>query len=157
MKTMHWIIAAVALSSVQAVPASAGINDPEVIIYRVPGVRDNGGGIGVGVATVFVCTNFSGAEEILRIVVRNANGAILQNSGGNIFHLATNTKSTHPTNLFSLSAFLNTGAVNQGTAAIAATSLSIICTAMIVDAAATSPQGIALRMIRFNPVPGSQE
>ena len=157
MKAIHWIIAAAALASVQPTPASAGVNDPEVIIYRVPGVRDDGGGIGVGVATVFVCTNFSGAEEILRFVVRSSNGAILQNSGGNIFHLETRTKSTHPTNLFSLSAFLNTGAVNQGTAAIAATSLNIICTAMIVDAAATSPQGIALRMIRFNPVPGSQE
>jgi len=157
MKAIHWIIAAGALASVQPTPASAGVNDPEVIIYRVPGVRDDGGGNGVGVATVFVCTNFSGAEENLRIVVRNANGAILQNSGGNIFHLTTNTTSTHPTNLFPFGAFQNTGAVNQGTAAIAATSLNIICTAMIVNAAATSPQGIALRMIRFNPVPGSQE
>src|SRR5262245_4623483 len=70
MKTIHWIIAAAALASAQPTPASAGVNDPEVIIYRVPGVRDDGGGSGVGVATVFVCTNFSGAEENLRKIGR---------------------------------------------------------------------------------------
>jgi hypothetical protein len=42
MKAIHWIIAAAAFAFVQ--PAQAGINDPEVIIYRFPGVLDNGGG-----------------------------------------------------------------------------------------------------------------
>jgi hypothetical protein len=40
-------------------PASGAPSDPEVIIYRFPGVRDSGGGDNIGVATVFHCTNFS--------------------------------------------------------------------------------------------------
>jgi len=44
-----------------------------------------------------------------------------------------------------------------GTTAIAATSINIICTAATVDASAHTPIGVALRGIRFNPVPGSQE
>ena len=32
MKAIHWTIAAVAFACVQ--PAEAGVNDPEVIIYR---------------------------------------------------------------------------------------------------------------------------
>ena len=39
----------------------------------------------------------------------------------------------------------------------AATSINVICTAMTVDAANAKPTGVALRGIRFNPVPGSQE
>ena len=56
-----------------------------------------------------------------------------------------------------MSAVLGTGAINQGTAAIAATSINLICTAMTVDAASFSPVGISLRGIRFNPIPGSRE
>jgi hypothetical protein len=41
MKAIQWIIAAAALALVQPTPASAGVNDPEVIIYRFPGVMDN--------------------------------------------------------------------------------------------------------------------
>jgi hypothetical protein len=52
---------------------------------------------------------------------------------------------------------LGTGQVTQGTAAIAATSTNIICTAVTIGAADFPPPGFALRGIRFNPVPGSQE
>jgi len=52
---------------------------------------------------------------------------------------------------------LNTGAVSQGTTAIAATSINIICTAVTLDASSLVPNGFALRGVRFNPVPGSQE
>jgi hypothetical protein len=41
--------------------------------------------------------------------------------------------------------------------AIAATSVNVICTAMSIDASTVAPVGVALRGIRFNPVPGSQE
>jgi hypothetical protein len=52
---------------------------------------------------------------------------------------------------------LNTGVVAQGTTAIAATSINVICTAVTLDASSPVPNGFALRGIRFNPVPGSQE
>jgi len=70
MKAIHWIIAAVALSFVQ--PTQAAQSDPEVIIYRFPGVLDNGGASNTGLATSFHCTNFSGAAENIRFVTRAA-------------------------------------------------------------------------------------
>jgi hypothetical protein len=52
---------------------------------------------------------------------------------------------------------LETGPVNQGTAAIAATSINVICTAATIDGSSAVPNGFALRGIRFNLAPGSQE
>jgi hypothetical protein len=49
------------------------------------------------------------------------------------------------------------GVISGGTAAIAATSINVICTAMIVDASSLPFVGITLRGIRFNPIPGAQE
>jgi len=77
MKAIHWIIAAAALSFVH--PAKAATNSPEVIIYRFPGVRDDGGGTSVGVATVFHCTNFSGVTENVRFATRGDTGNLLSN------------------------------------------------------------------------------
>ena len=155
MKAIHWIIAAAAFAFGQA--AQAGINDPEVIIYRFPGVFDNGGDIDMGTATVFHCTNFSGVPENTRFVTRDFDGTLKSNRFATVNHLSTLTMSTHATAAcFDFSLFTN--AVTQGTTAIAATSINIICTAMTIDAAnPLRPDGVALRGIRFNPVPGSQE
>jgi hypothetical protein len=100
MKAIHWIIAAAALAFVQAAPASAAQGDPEVIIYRFPGVRDNGGGDLTGVATVFHCTNFSGATETIRFVTRRANGDLTTNNAQSIVHLQTLTAATHLTSAY---------------------------------------------------------
>jgi len=154
MKAIHWIIAAAALASFQ--PAQAGINDPEIIIYRFPGVKDDGGGANVGIATVFLCTNFSGVSENIRFAARSDGGALLTNGFHTTGHLVTVTMFTH-LNAAYTGITTPTGAVNSGTMAIAATSINVICTAMTIDAANTKPVGIALRGIRFNPVPGSQE
>jgi hypothetical protein len=43
MKAIHSMIAAVGLAFVLPTVAGAAAGDPEVIIYRFPGVRDNGG------------------------------------------------------------------------------------------------------------------
>ena len=156
MKAIHWIIAAAALSFVQ--PAQAATTDPEVIIYRFPGVLDNGGSLDMGVATVFLCTNFSGATENIRFVTRNNSGALLTNQVFTINHLATLTAATHPTTAYSdVLNLLSTGPVTQGTTAIAATSINVICTAVTIDASTVAPVGVALRGIRFSPAPGSQE
>jgi len=154
MKAIHWIIAAAAIACAE--PVQAAVGDPEVIIYRFPGVRDDGGGTNAGEATVFHCTNFSGVTETIRFVTRNTTGTLLQNSTDSIPHLATRTAVTHPTVAFANNLNLATSVV-QGTTAIAATSTNIICTAMTIDASTTAPVGVALRGIRFNPVPGSQE
>src|SRR5262249_6493501 len=93
MKVIHWIIAAAAFAFVQ--PATAGVSDPEIIIYRVPGVVDNGAAANTGVATVFSCTNFSGVTEDVRFVTRDLNGNLLTNFVFTIEHLSTRTAVTH--------------------------------------------------------------
>jgi len=155
MKAIHWISAAAGFAFFQ--PAQAAETDPEVIIYRFPGVRDDGGADNVGVATVFHCTNFSGVQENLRFVTRSPGGTLKTNLPLLIGHLLTRTIATHFNLAYGIDLNLATGVLSSGTTAIAATSTSIICTAMTIDAANPKPDGVALRAIRFNPVPGSQE
>ena len=45
-------VVSAALAIGMAAPAMAAQTDPEIIIYRFPGVRDDGGAANVGVATV---------------------------------------------------------------------------------------------------------
>jgi len=156
METIYRIIAVAAIAFGLPASAEAAQTDPEVIIYRFPGVRDDGSLAFVGVATVFHCTNFSGANEIIRWVTRDSGGSLVNNTFFGIPHLQTITVGTHISRAYS-SVSLGTGAVIQGTTAIAATSINVICTAMTIDASTTAPIGVALRGIRFNPVPGSQE
>jgi len=155
MKAIHWIIAAAALAFVP--PAQAAQADPEVIIYRFAGVRDDGGTSFVGVATVFHCTNFSGATENIRFVTRHFTSELKSNVALSIDHLKSRTVSTHLNNAYASDENLMTSTVAGGTTAIAATSVNVICTALTIDAANPKPDGVTLRGIRFNPVPGSQE
>src|SRR5215510_202608 len=144
MKAIHWIIAAAALASVQ--PAQAGVNDPEVIIYRFPGVKDDGRADFTGVATVFHCTNFSGVTENVRFVTRQSHGVLASNMAYPIAHLDTLTASTHvPIAYFANN--LATFSLGQGTTAIAATPINIIATGRTIEAANPVPTGVALRGI----------
>jgi hypothetical protein len=161
MKTIHSMIAALGLAFVLPGAAEAASSDPEVIIYRFPGVRDDGGSANVGVATLFHCTNFSGTGESIRFATRQSDGTLVTNVLAGLPHLSSITISTHSTLAYQNRADLLTGAlgqgVGQGTTAIAATSTNIICTAMTIGAANPKPDGVALRGIRLNLAPGSQE
>ena len=157
MQTIQRLVVAAALAIGMAAPASAAATDPEVILYRFPGVRDSNGAPNSGVATAFHCTNFSGVPENIRFVTRNHDGALLTNVPAVIPHLHTFTATTHVTLAYNEDTSLQTGLVNQGTTAIAATSINIICTAETIDASTAVPVGVARRGIRFSPVPGSQE
>jgi hypothetical protein len=88
-------------------------------------------------------------------VTRGNGNSVASNVALTIEHLGTFAAATHNAAGFITSSLL-TGVV-QGTTAIAATSVNIICTAMTLDAANPKPDGVALRGIRFSPVPGSQE
>jgi hypothetical protein len=155
MRAIHSMIAAAAFAFVQPAPAQAATSDPEVIIYRFPGVVDT---IGTSnLATTFHCTNFSGTIETTRFVARDFDGSLKANIAIPINHLGTATVSTHGTVAYEEQALLFTGPVTQGTTAIAATSINVICTAMTIDAFSPKVIGVALRGIRFSPVPGSQE
>jgi hypothetical protein len=150
MKTIHSLIAIAALAF--TMPAHAGVNDPEVIIYRVSGVVDDPSGW----ATSVFCTNFSGVNEILRVVVRASDSTLRANVALNLPHLFTVTLSTREVFLFA-DANMNTGVINVGTAAIAATSVNVTCTAVQVQSNNIAPVSIPLHMTRFNPIPGTQE
>ena len=159
MKAIHCIIAAAALAFVQAAPASAGVNDPEIIIYRGSGVLDTGGGDHTGAGTAIHCTPFSGVTENVRFVVRNRVSTIVANVVMTIQHLNTGTVLTKATFIYD-GTDMNTGPITQGTVAIAATSINVTCTAMQVDASAagaSSPQTAVLHMTRFNPIPATLE
>src|SRR5262245_65802526 len=75
-----------------AVRAWAATSAPEVSIYRVSGVLDDGATNGT--ATSFHCTNFSGVTETIRIVVRSAGGTLMANASFTVPHLTTKTAST---------------------------------------------------------------
>ena len=152
MKSLRSMIAVAALAF--TMPAQAAQGDPEIIIYRVSGVLDDGASNGT--ATSFHCTNFSGVTENVRFVVRGPGAVILFNNFFPIIHLHTLTVSTKEVVIYS-DVSLGTGPVQQGTAAIAATSVNVTCTAMQVLPQGALPQGIALHMTRFSPIPGTQE
>jgi hypothetical protein len=142
-----------------AAPAAPlATTDPLVRLYRISGVRDNGGGVEFGVATSFHCSSASTVDETLRITLRNFDGTQVASRAVTLPPRDTVTLSTHITRIFTEDVALSRGVViNQGSAEILGTSADIFCSAMIVDAATGSPQGIALHMVRFNAATGSQE
>src|SRR5262249_31704715 len=135
--TMERIMTKISLAVVSAAlaigmvaPASAATTDPEVLVYRFPGVRDDRSGVNSGVATVFHCTNFSGVDETVRFVTRFSSGGLASNAAVTIHHLATRSVSTHLVAAYDNEFSLDTTAVGpaltdpgQGTTAIAATSV----------------------------------
>lgn len=138
--------------------APMATTDPEMMIYRVAGVVNSNATMMNGVATSFMCYSNSAVAENVRIRILNWNGEV----AGDIYHVIqskrTVTFSTHSTASLAEDALLAEGKlINQGTAAIIATSKEVYCSAMLIDAATTVPNGIALHMVRFNPAPGTVE
>src|SRR4051812_7054314 len=74
-----------------------GVNSPLVLIYRVPRVLDNSGTNNVGVATVFVCTSNSTANETIRFVVRRSDSTVAKDINFVMDPRSTFTFSTHST------------------------------------------------------------
>ena len=120
MKSIRSMIAALALAFVLPSAADAATTDPEVIIYRFPGVVDDGDS-NSGIATIFNCTNFSGTTETVRFATRSTSGTLIGNVTVSIQHLATKTASTHNTLAFTDDTLvLQIAMLGQGTTAIAA-------------------------------------
>jgi len=135
------------------------VGDPLKIIYRISGVTDNGGGDAVGVATLIHCTNFGSVSETVKFIIKQWDGTVLKSRYTTIVSGNTRTAATHYTALFFEDLALTPNIViGQGSAIIYATLPQMVfCSAMIVDAAATVPQGISLHMVRYNPATGTQE
>lgn len=141
-----------------AAPAPKALGDPLQRLYRVSGVRDNGAAPERGVATTFHCTSASTVDETIRIRVRDFNGNQAGTRATTIEPMHTVTMSTHLTRLFVEDSTLSPGTnINQGSADILGTSVNIFCSAMIVDAVSNFPLSTALHMVRYHPIPGTQE
>jgi hypothetical protein len=151
-------VAIAAASLLPAVPAIAAATDPLKVIYRLSGVRDNGGAANTGLATVFFCTNFGDVEERVRISLRaEADGAPTNNTF-NFGPGQTRTLATHFTTVYSEEAQLDPGTFyEQGAATISATTVNVHCSVVQADGAAAGPRGVALHLVRFNPANNSQE
>jgi hypothetical protein len=140
-------------------PQPKAVGGPLKPIYRVSGVLNTSGAASTGVATTFHCTNTGAVAETIRITVRDYDGKIVGTpQTRNLSPSSTESMSTHQTSIFYDPNSLAEGiTVNQGSANIVATSNKIICSAMIVDASVFVPQGIALHLVRYDPMSGSQE
>jgi hypothetical protein len=133
------------------------VTDPLLLIYRVPGVRDDGGGFDAGTATTFHCSNFSNVSEKLAFQIRQSNGPVIKDVAFNVPAFGTFTVSTHFTAAYPDDGVLGTGVVQQGSASIRSTTTLMICSAMTINASTTYPLGVDLHMVRFNVRSGSTE
>ena len=164
MRVRRWMMAAAAVAlalpvqaqdprygSTAQQPAPQAVSDPLKVIYRVPGVRDT-----AGIATVFSCTSNSSVEELLKSTVRKDDGSEAGFAQIPIPARSTRVVATRDTNAFTESA---SGFATdlQGIATISASTTNVFCSAMLVDPTPTTPNGIALHMVRFNPHPGTEE
>ena len=169
---MPALVSAAAVVAILVIPAAAqdrinplgngvapmATTGPQLMIYRVAGVRNTPEFTTAGAATVFFCHSNSPSNEILRLRVFNYDGAVVADRSLEVSPRTTWTLSTHLTAGFTDNIMLSEGiSVSQGGAAIISTSREIYCSAMLVDAGAAVPSGIALHMVRFNPAPGSVE
>jgi len=151
MKIAKWIV--VAMATAFALPAHAAVGDPLKVLYLFSGVTDTGGG---GVATTVSCTSFSGVTETVQFVVRNANGSLNGTSTTSILASGSITAATKDEGIHTEDILLNTNAV-QGTMAVLATTVNVVCTAAVIQSNITIPSGYMLHGARFNPIAGTQE
>jgi hypothetical protein len=123
-------------------------------IYVASGVYDDGGAANAGAATAVHCSNVSGQNADVRILVLGDLGGVEAAETRILPHGRTRTFSKHLTSFNE--EVLNTGFVLQGVLNVESTQSAVFCSAMIVDAA--DPQnGVALHMVRVNGHPGTIE
>ena len=137
-----------------ATPAPAITFPSLTTFYVASGVFDDGGGEDAGAATSVHCSNVSGQNAQVRVLVLNQIGGVEAANTQPVPHGWTQTFSTHAT-LFD-EAILNTGLVSQGVLNVESTQSGVFCSAMIVPAA-TPQSGVALHMVRINGHPGAIE
>ena len=151
-------IAAGAAAALSAAPAQAVTFSKLTTIYIASGVFDSGGAANTGVASSVHCSNVSGVTASVRFVVYGPTGAMIGNHTTSLAHAAAFTASTRLTTIFPQETALHAGAANpQGTLMIEATQSGVFCTAMVIDAATASPNGVGLHLVRVNPHPGTLE
>jgi hypothetical protein len=150
---MKKYLAAVALAAALVQPAAAITFPSLTTIYVGSGVSDHPIS-----ATVFHCSNVSGATVDIRFLLLDPFGAIdgvqtIQN----IDHGRTVTVATRVTNEFSETFTFPGPVITEGAVNIEATNSAVFCTAKVVEPAADRPTGFTLPLVRVNPHPGTVE
>ena len=140
-----------------AIPAHA--QTPNTLLYLYSGVYDSGDAANTGSATSIHCSNFSGVDVNVQVVVYDTIAALKGNGALAIPNNESRTASTHLTNAYTedQSFGFGTGTIRAGFALVVASSPYVVCSAQVVDAAAQNPIGFSLHGIRYNPIPGTQE
>jgi hypothetical protein len=138
-------------------PAAAAVNDPMQLLYFISGIRDSGGAAQTGVGTAVHCSNWSGATQRIQYVFFQFNGTVATNNTADIAHAGTITTVTKLMAVYPADLSVNTGAV-RGMVAILATHKDLVCTAMVVDAAASTPTfAVTLHGVRYNRIASTEE
>jgi hypothetical protein len=127
-------LAVIALSSAIAHPASAATFPSLTTIYVGSGVFDSGDGTDVGVATSLHCSNVSGQNAEIRVLILGASGSVEGSATLTAPHGFTVTFSTHAVESFFEISNLQTGSVLQGVVNVESTNSAVFCTAVVVDA-----------------------
>ena len=136
----------------------AEVSGPLKLVYRIPGVRDNGGAVNVGITTVAICTSYSDIPEKMEFSVYEYDGTQKgQLLKASISPSGSLTMVTHGTNVYLADAFFATGVVVGGHMFIRSSTPKVVCTAMVLDASAAAPSGVALHSVRHNSPAGVQE
>ena len=156
---MRTYLTAVALAAALAQPASAITFSALTTIHVGTGVQDSGTGPNTAIATVFQCSNVSGRAAVLRFLVLEKDSTFIGSDTVNVPHGGSTRVGTRPTTVFvEDEAIVSPGTpIIRGTINIESTESGVFCTAMIVDAAAATPIGIDLHLVRVNPHPGTVE
>jgi len=153
---MKTTLSAILLTAALAQPAAAITFPSLTTIYVGTGVRDDGGGSNVGIATTFICSNVSGASAQVRFLVLSVNGTVVTNHTATVLHGGTYTASTHSTFAYD-EIPLNTGPVGQGVVNIESTQSGVFCSCKTVSAGAAFPDGVSNELVRVNAHPGTVE
>ena len=121
------------------------------------GITDTGGlSEGQNYATVFGCTNVSGKNTFIRLLILNFNGSVNKTITIQLSHGQSNFFLSRSVPGF-IGNILATGVVTQGTVNIEATESAVFCTALLLDATTDGPNGVTLDLVRVNPHPGTVE
>ena len=156
---MKTYLAATVLAVALAQPAGAVTFPSLTTIYVGSGVFDDGGADDTGSATSIHCSNVSGASVQVRVLILGETGAVEGALTESLAHGATQTFSTHQTNIFAdVDNDLATGSVGQGVVNVETTNSAVFCTALTVNASLSNlVEGVPLRLVRVNPHPGTVE
>ena len=147
-----------AASAFAFVPTAFATTFPTLTtIYVGTGVRDDGGGIHLGTATAFHCSNTSGVTATIRFLVLNNTGGVRASVSTSLNHGWTHNASTHSIVAYTVDTNLATGTVAEGVINIESTQSGVFCNAKTISASALFPDGITLPLVRVNPHPGTVE